>query len=243
MKQIGLIGFPLEHSFSQRYFTEKFEREAIENIRYENFPIESVNRFPELLNNHPNLVGLNVTIPYKSAIIPHLDELDEHASQIGAVNTIRIENGRSIGYNTDWLGFKNSLTPHLSSHIDRALLLGSGGAAKGVGYALQNMGIHAQVVSRNPAEDEWVYDKIEAATLNEFPLIVNCTPLGTYPNNEGLPQLPYDALDSNHLLFDLVYNPPITAFMQQGLDAGARAINGYEMLVYQAEAAWEIWNA
>lgn len=242
MKRIGLIGYPLEHSFSQRYFTEKFDRESIGGIRYDNYPIASIAAFPKLLDRQPELIGLNVTIPYKTAVIPYLDALDEHARRIGAVNTIRIESGRTVGYNTDWLGFKNSLRKEIGEAVMPALILGSGGASKGVAYALHQMNFNFDIVSRSPDPGQIDYKAVEERGLEAYQLLVNTTPLGTFPHTEAMPPLPFEQLNANHLLFDLVYNPPITAFMQQAHAARARAINGYDMLVFQAEAAWKIWN-
>lgn len=243
MKRLGLIGFPLEHSFSQKYFTDKFEHEEINGFRYDHFPLENIDRLPELLQEYPNLMGLNVTIPHKETVIPKLDELDTHAAAIGAVNTIRINNGQLIGYNTDWIGFGDSLQPHLTPEIKKALVLGSGGSAKAVGYALKQLQIDFKTVSRTPGEERHRYEDLNAEILADHLLIVNCTPLGTFPNTEQFPPIPYSELSSRHLLYDLVYNPACTQFMLKGLSVGTRAVNGYEMLVSQAEASWKIWNS
>lgn len=242
MKRLGLIGFPLDHSFSQKYFTGKFSHEDIEGFSYDHFPHEHIEQLPELLREYPDIIGLNVTIPHKESVIPFLDELDEHAAAIGAVNTIQIANNRLIGHNTDWIGFRDSLVPHLTPDIKQALVLGSGGSAKAVCYALNQLGVKFSTVSRSGKNDGYLYEDLNAKIIAAHPLIVNCTPLGTFPEIDQFPPIPYPDLTPQHLLFDLVYNPACTQFMQKGLTVGARAVNGYEMLVGQAEAAWKIWN-
>lgn len=244
MKQYGLIGKTLSHSFSKKYFEEKFKRENI-NAVYENFELNDISQVEGLFSIHSNLCGLNVTIPYKEQIIPYLDEVDEQAQKIGAVNTIYIdkETGKKKGYNTDVYGFKQSLKPFLENQHQRALILGTGGASKAVAYVLNELGITTAFVSRTPqAENQLSYDELNENILASFLLIVNTTPLGTFPNVDEKPTINYDAITSNHLLYDLVYNPAETAFLKEGKERGALTINGEQMLQLQAEKAWEIWG-
>lgn len=246
MRTFGLIGYPLSHSFSKKYFTEKFEKEGIENTVYELFPLESIDEFPELIKSTPNLAGLNVTIPYKEAVIPFLDELDPKAEAIGAVNTIKLENGKLKGYNTDYIGFKESLIKFVGPNPmpQQALILGTGGASKAVQVTLEDLGISYRFVSRSADAGQLSYESLNTQyqILNTAKLIINTTPLGMSPNIEGLPDLPYEQLTPNHFLYDLVYNPLITAFMQKGIDANCWVKNGLEMLHGQAEAAWKVWS-
>jgi shikimate dehydrogenase len=247
MRKFGLIGYPLSHSFSKKYFADKFEKERIEDTQYELYPIESIKELPTLIKANPDLVGLNITIPYKEEVIPYLDEIDEKAKAIGAVNTITIENGKLKGYNTDYDGFKNSLVKWVGSKPmpEKALILGTGGASKAVKAVLDDLEIQNFSVSRNPQEGQLSYNDLHSSTLQHIAtsaLIINTSPLGMSPNTETLPDLPYDKLTENHLLFDLVYNPLITAFMQKGIDNNCWVKNGLEMLHGQAEKAWEIWN-
>lgn len=244
MKQLGLIGYPLNHSFSKAYFSNKFQKEEITDFSYQLFPLEEITAFPALMESHPDLVGLNVTIPYKEQVIPYLDELDESASVIGAVNVIKIVEGKKTGYNSDYYGFRKSLENFLPDNFDRkALILGTGGASKAVKFALEKMEIGFQVVSRS-SEKGLTYNSLlkEPELLDGFHLIINTTPLGTYPSVNEKPDLPFHQLNKNHFLYDLVYNPEETAFMKAGIAQGAKVKNGYEMLVEQAEKAWEIWN-
>lgn len=239
----GLIGYPLSHSFSKRFFTEKFDKEAISHSFFELFPIENIEYFLSILKSHPNLRGLNVTIPYKEAIISYLNKLDESARSVGAVNCIKIENGILIGYNTDVFGFERSLLEFFEAQRaspTQALVLGTGGAAKAVAFVLQKLNILFKTVSREPGKADLTYNQLD--TLNDFPLIVNTTPLGMAPNVETFPDIPYYCLSGQHLLFDLVYNPDQTLFLQKGALQGAATQNGLPMLHYQAEKAWEIWN-
>lgn len=242
MRQFGLIGYPLGHSFSKGYFTRKFELEGIKDARYDNFELESVHAFPQLLQAHPNLKGLNVTIPHKQAIIPFLDDIDFSALMIRAVNTIKFTKGNTKGYNTDYIGFRDSIRPLLQPHHTSALVLGTGGSSKAVVFALTQMGMEVQQVSREPKDAEIVYGAINAETIQEYTIIVNTTPLGMYPNIEAAPEIPYQHLTGKHLLYDLVYNPAETLFLQKGKAQGAIVKNGQEMLELQAEAAWKIWN-
>ena len=244
MKQYGLIGKTLSHSFSKKYFEEKFKRENI-NAVYENFELNDISQVEGLFSIHSNLCGLNVTIPYKEQIIPYLDEVDEQARKIGAVNTIYIdkETGKMKGYNTDVYGFKQSLKPFLENQHQRALILGTGGASKAVAYVLNELGITTAFVSRTPtADNQLSYDELNENILASFLLIVNTTPLGTFPNVDEKPTINYDAITPNHLLYDLVYNPAETAFLKEGKKRGALTINGEQMLQLQAEKAWEIWG-
>lgn len=244
MKIVGLIGYPLTHSFSQKYFTEKFEKEAITDYSYELFSLKSIEEFSELVKNK-NIMGLNVTIPYKEQVIPLLDRLDESASAIGAVNVIKFENGERIGFNSDYFGFKISLEQLIPANFkSSALILGTGGAAKAVQFTLDELNIPYQMVSRNPEKGLTYQDlKDNPDHIEKNHLIINTTPLGTYPNVEEKPDFPYHLLTSEHFLHDLVYNPAETAFMKAGLQKGAKVKNGYEMLVEQANRAWEIWHS
>lgn len=242
MKIYGLIGYPLSHSFSKGFFKEKFEKEHISGCLYDNFPIPGISEFPSLLEEHPQLHGLNVTIPYKEVVIPFLDDLSKAAAQIGAVNCIRFHNGKKTGYNTDVIGFTKSLQPLLQSHHQHALVLGTGGAAKAIMYALEQLGITYTVVSRQPVNGAVSYESLDQQAMNTHTLIVNTTPLGMYPKTDTFPEIPYQYLTSRHLLYDLVYNPAETAFLQRGAAQGATIKNGHEMLILQAEASWDIWN-
>lgn len=244
MRRFGLIGKKLGHSFSKKYFTEKFEREGIADARYELYELQSIEELPGLLQQEPELVGLNVTVPYKQVVMPLLDALDEAAAAIGAVNVIRITDGKTTGYNTDYLGFKESLSIfYPEQERKQALVLGTGGAAKAVTAALTALAIPYTSVSRKPAaEGELHYQEVTPAVLAAHNLVINTTPVGMYPAVDDCPALPYEHLTPRHYLYDLVYNPTQTLFMQQGAAAGAQAINGLDMLHGQAEAAWKIWN-
>ena len=241
MKTLGLIGKTLTHSFSRRYFTEKFEREGISGYQYQLFPLATIEDFPRLIAEHPDLVGLNVTIPYKQAIIPYLDGLDASA-EFGAVNTIAFEDGKLIGYNTDIYGFKKSIEPLLPPN-SKALILGTGGAAKAVSNVLDQLKIKHIFVSRNPTTDrELGYDDLDHIVIGQAKAIINATPLGTFPKETECPDLPYHFLTSNQVLYDLVYNPTVTQFLKNGSKCGCTLKNGLEMLYLQAEKAWEIWT-
>lgn len=241
----GLIGFPLGHSCSPKYFTEKFKREG-KNAEYLPFEIEHISELNNILARYPDLKGFNITIPHKQNIIPFLDQLSEEAKQVGAVNCVKVAhiNGeiRLTGYNTDVYGFKKSLLEFIPQNIKKALILGNGGAAKAVRYALHSLGMDVLTVSRTPkAEREISYSEV-AALIHDFKLIVNTTPLGTWPKTESCPELPYVQLSPEHYLFDLVYNPEITEFMKRGATAGAHTCNGFGMWKGQAEKSWEIWE-
>ena len=243
MRTFGLIGKKLGHSFSKQYFTEKFLQEHISSCHYELFEIPNITDFPSLLAQHPTIRGLNVTIPYKLEVIPYLDGMNELATKIGAVNVIKfLDNGKKIGYNSDCIGFSKSLSNFIGNATVSALILGTGGASKAVTVALDQLQIPYQFVSRKASAGILSYDTITPKHIEEHHLIINTTPLGTFPNEASLPALPYEALNNSHYLYDLVYNPATTAFMQKGLSVGAKAKNGLEMLQLQAEASWEIWN-
>ena len=246
MKRYGLIGYPLTHSFSKRYFTEKFERENIDST-YENFEIDSIDKFPEIIKNNPEIIGLNVTIPYKEQVIPFLDELNDSAREIGAVNTVKItRTGSDIhlkGFNTDTFGFEKSLKPLLKPHHKKALILGTGGASKALKYVLTKLGIEYISASiEELKENEIRYDDIDEAMMADRLLIIHATPLGTFPKTDACANIPYHLITGKHLLFDLVYNPEVTLFLKKGAERGATIKNGYDMLLGQADRAYEIWN-
>lgn len=245
MQLYGIIGFPLGHSFSPRYFNDKFRREGIDAL-YRSFEIREVAAIREILNAHPDLRGFNVTIPHKQAILPYLDAVDPAAKDIGAVNCVKITTleGKPFltGYNTDVYGFLYTLLKFIPKTIRKALILGNGGAARSVRYALDSLGIDSLTVTRTPQ----VFGQIGYSEVSKFlsshPLVVNTTPLGTWPHTADCPDIPYEALTPDHYLFDLVYNPEITTFMQKGQQQGARTSNGYAMLIGQAEMSWDIWT-
>lgn len=267
-KLYGLLGYPLGHSFSRAFFQDKFTREGID-ADYQNFELASIEALPQLLDEHPDLRGLNVTIPYKQAVIPFLDDLSDEARAIGAVNVIKVtrSNSRTIlkGFNSDFIGFMGSIRPLLQPHHKRALVLGTGGASKAICYALEELGIEWRYVTRKrpvtvpegspegsitvpesspkaSPEGPFTYSDITPALLADYTVIVNCTPLGMFPNIDGAPTIPYAALSPRHLLYDLVYNPETTMFMREGRRFGATVKNGLEMLHRQALASWEFWN-
>ena len=245
MKLFGLIGHPLTHSFSKQYFENKFEKENIVDCSYNLYDIKNISLYKNVFET-PNLIGLNVTIPYKESIIDLLDELDEVAKNIGAVNTIKFNSNtkKTKGYNTDYFGFKNSLKPFLENIHERALILGTGGASKAVAYVLKELNINCLFVSRTPEKgNEIGYNDINEYVIKHHQIIINTTPLGTYPNINDFPNIPYELLTANHLLYDLVYNPEETMFLRKGKEKGAKIINGLQMLKLQAEKSWEIWNS
>ena len=242
-KKFGLIGKDISYSFSKKYFTEKFAQDLYEDCSYENFDILNIEDFPSILKNNPNLKGLNVTIPYKESIIPYLDTVSDKAFQIGAVNVIRFtKKGNLKGYNSDWFGFKKSLEPLLQAHHKKALILGTGGAAKAVAFALDQLGITYSFVSREANPNTIDYSLINATTFDNHQIIINCTPVGTSPNTKEFPPMPYTYFSNQHIAFDLIYNPEETEFLKKAKKQGAIIKNGYEMLIYQAEKAWKIWN-
>lgn len=245
-KLYGLIGFPLGHSFSQMFFNQKFEAEDI-NAEYRNFELPDIGDLMELLSEYPLLEGLNVTIPYKELVIPYMDSLEETAEGVGAVNVIKISHDERNdlwlkGFNTDVTGFTDSLRPLLTPARMRALILGTGGAAKAVAYSLKNLGVDYTFVSRTPGEGMLAYADLTPEIMAEHKLIVNTTPLGMYPNVDRCPDIPYGALTPEHLCYDLLYNPDVTLFMKRAAAHGAETKNGLEMLMLQAFASWDIWN-
>ncbi len=247
MRLFGIIGYPLGHSFSQKYFTEKFEREQLTDHCYRKFELTDISRLPALIENEPDLQGFNVTIPYKVRVIDYLDEIDETAAGIGAVNTVRVtrREGRPFlqGFNTDAPAFRESLLKNLITLPESALVLGTGGAAKSVVHTLIDLNIIAIPVSRQPVRGGYSYDELPGDVISEAGLIVNATPLGTEPDVEAMPPIDYSYLREGQMLFDLVYNPPVTSFLALGEEHGCQTVNGEEMFLVQAELAWEIWNA
>lgn len=246
MQKYGLIGYPLKHSFSIGYFNEKFRSEGID-AEYFNFEIPEINDFKKIIEENPDLSGLNVTIPYKEQVIPFLDSLDPDAAKIGAINVIKIirQKGkvRLVGYNSDIIGFTQSIQPLLRPTHKKALILGTGGASKAVFHGLKNLGIESTFVSRTHEQNGvLVYDELTPEIMAEHTVIVNCTPVGMYPKVDFCPNIPYECLTPNHLLYDLLYNPNTTLFMKKGEERGADTKNGLEMLLLQAFAAWEIWT-
>lgn len=244
MARFGLIGHPLEHSFSQRFFTEFFDKEGI-NHRYDNYDIEDVHQFTSLFEGNHGLKGLNVTSPYKEAIIPYLDGYDTIVDEIKSTNTLlRLQDGRIIGFNTDVIGFATTLQQHLASTPipSSALILGTGGASEAVQYVLRHQGIPYLLVSRDPQRGDLTYSTLSPEDIGNHLLIINCTLLGTYPKIHLAPALPYEAISADHLLIDLVYNPEETLFMRKGREKGARTVNGLTMLHEQAKASWRIWQ-
>ncbi|MEO5912333.1 MAG: shikimate dehydrogenase [Pelobium sp.] len=262
MKKFGLIGYPLTHSFSEKYFTEKFEKENINDTSYSLITLGNIQDFPELIKNNPDLSGINVTIPYKIEVMQFLDELSKEAEGVGAVNCIKICTRHSvnslfsgelcrvnekkyslIGYNTDAYGFEKSISPLLKKHHQKALILGNGGAAKAIQFVFKKLKIPFKLVSRKAAKNMFTYGQLNQKVLKEYQIIVNTSPLGTYPDVDACPDIPYEFLTPQHLLYDLVYNPEETLFLQKGKEKGAVTKNGADMLVLQAEKSWEIWNS
>ena len=243
MRQFGLIGYPLSHSFSQGYFTEKFLHENEKGLQYTNFPIASINDFDDLWVKQANLQGLNITIPYKKLVIPFLHHASSVVKKINACNCIRKYNNELYGYNTDVIGFEKSLLPLLQQHHTKALVLGNGGAADAVKYCLKNLGITFLVVGRRMTDEiDVLYENLTKKILLQHLVIINTTPVGTFPHIDECPNLPYQHLTHKHLLYDLIYNPTKTMFLQKGEEQGATIKNGYQMLLLQAEENWRIWN-
>jgi len=246
MRQFGLIGYPLGHSFSASFFAEKFKEEEIDAV-YRNFPLEAIREFADLVIQEKELVGLNVTVPYKQEVIDYLDSLSPTAESIQAVNTISFRRSKGklelVGDNTDVIGFRQSLEQHLKTHHTSALVLGTGGSSKAVLFVLDQLGITYTRVSRTGGNNRISYGELNDKLLSKTTLVINTTPLGMYPKVETFPPIPYEALSARHLLFDLVYNPELTKFLSMGERYGANIVNGHDMLIYQAEASWEIWNA
>nr|MBC7613561.1 shikimate dehydrogenase [Pseudopedobacter sp.] len=262
MKKFGLIGYPLGHSFSEKYFTEKFTREKLTDCIYQLFPIQSLSDLPKLLENEKDLCGLNVTIPHKIGVMFYLDETDEVAKEIDAVNCIKVTHHHSIkslfsgelckfnphklkliGYNTDAYGFEKSLKPLLKRHHKKALILGNGGAARAVKYVLEKLNIDYKFVSRRAAKGMYDYKDFSKKTMDDYQIIINTTPLGTFPHTNQCADIPYEYLTDKHLLYDLIYNPEESLFLKKGKENGAKIKNGAEMLQLQADKSWEIWNS
>jgi shikimate dehydrogenase len=242
----GLVGYPLSHSWSKKYFDNKFVTENISDASYQLFPLKHPEDIVDLLKAYPNLAGLNVTIPHKTSIIPLLNYIDPVAREVNAVNTIRIEcNGaqtKLLGYNTDVHGFEQSILPQLKPHHRAAMILGTGGAAKAAAWVFEKLGIAYVMVSRNPASNEQLsYTELTEDLFEKYTVIINATPLGMAPDTETFPPLPYHFLSAHHLLFDMVYNPEVSIFLNKGHKQGASVKNGLEMLQLQAEKAWEVW--
>lgn len=244
MKKLGLLGKNISYSFSRAYFKEKFEKEGINDISYDNFDLEDIKLFPEIIKNTKGLKGLNVTIPYKEDVMPFLDKIKKKAREIGAVNTIKVtKKGRLIGYNTDYYGFYKSIKPAIKPYHMSALILGTGGASKAIAYSLKKLDIPYHYVSRTKSEGvTYTYETLTSSIIKQHKIIVNCTPLGTFPDVDTCPNIPYDGITNHHVLFDLIYNPAETAFLKHGKAKEATIINGSKMLVYQAEKSWEIWG-
>lgn len=245
MEKYGLIGYPLGHSFSKNFFNEKFRNENID-AQYENFEIPTINHFPEVIEANKDLKGLNVTIPYKEKVIPYLDELSEEVRAIGAVNVIKVEkrgkNTILTGYNSDVIGFTRSIEPLLEPIHRKALILGTGGASKAINYGLKSLGLETVFASRYQRPNCVTYNDLTPDVINEYKVIVNCTPLGMYPNVENCPDIPYEGITRDHILYDLIYNPDETLFMRKGKEHGATTKNGLEMLLLQAYASWDFWH-
>jgi shikimate dehydrogenase len=242
MRKFGLIGFPLSHSFSRNYFTNKFAAEGIRDCEYHLFPLKSINEITHLISENSTLCGLNVTIPYKESVLPFLHAVSPAVKQIGACNCIKIVKGHLEGYNTDVVGFEESIKPFLKPEISKALILGTGGAAKAVAWVLKKLSIDFQYVSRKSSEGILSYNDISSTVLKEIPLIINTTPLGMQPNIFNKPSLPYGVIAPGHLCYDLIYNPEKTSFLAACEAEGAVIKNGLEMLEIQAEESWRIWN-
>lgn len=244
MRLFGLVGFPLSHSFSKKYFTEKFEKEELADCRFENFSIESIDYFPGLVNKYPQLNGLAITIPYKQSVLQFIDDLSGIPNGLTACNCIKITNHKLFGFNTDFIGFEKSISPLLTPLHQHALVLGNGGATSAIVFALRQLGISYDVVSRKMHKGSTLtYNELNEAVLKKAKLIINTTPLGMYPNVDTCPDIPYQFIADEHLLYDLTYNPVKTLFLQKGEERGAAIKNGEEMLVLQAEENWRIWNS
>lgn len=243
--KFGLLGKDISYSFSKKHFTEKFEKLGLKDYKYGNFDIPEIEEFPFLLyHKEHEYRGINVTIPYKEAVMRYLDEISEEASLIGAVNTIKIsDENKFIGFNTDYYGFQKSITPFIKLHHTKALILGTGGASKAIAYALKTMNIEYKFVSRKVDANMFLYSMLNQEILEKYTIIINCTPIGTHPNVDESPNIPYQFMTDKHLLFDLIYNPSETKFLSEGKKYGATIKNGFEMLQLQAEKSWEIWNS
>ena len=242
MIRYGLIGRTLKHSFSKTYFTKKFEESGLQDCVYDNFELETIDAFPGLFTRFPDIKGLNVTIPYKEEVLPYLTGMNAVVKEIGACNCIKVEGSELTGYNTDVVGFRASLEPKLKRHHKKALVLGTGGAAKAIQYVLRQLSIDFVMVSRQEKEGVTSYEDLTEGMLAEHHLIINTTPLGMYPKTDTAPSIPYHFITPEHFLFDIVYNPEKTVFLAEGEKRGAQIANGYEMLIGQAEESWRIWR-
>jgi len=243
MREFGLIGRNISYSFSEEYFTKKFNELGISDCKYSTFDLKEISELKKLLKSNPNLKGFNITIPYKENILEFLDDIDESAKFINAVNTVLISEGKLIGYNTDTFGFRTSIKPFFEPQHRKALILGTGGAAKAIASVLKELDVDFFFVSRNPQnENEVSYSDLTKEAITNFPFIINCTPIGTFPDIDVAPNIPYEGITSKHLLYDLVYNPEETKFLKNGKEMGASIVNGLSMLHHQAEEAWRIWN-
>lgn len=241
--KFGLVGRNIHYSFSKVYFAEKFTTEGLADHTYENFDLESISDLKIILTQNPNIKGLNVTIPYKIEIIPIMDKMSKKALEIGAVNTVRVsKKGKLKGYNTDWIGFKKSISPILQPHHQEALILGTGGASKAIEFALTKLGIKSTFVSRTKNKDCLSYEDLNEEAFAKFTIVINCSPVGTFPNVNDSPDLPYEFFTERHIAYDLIYNPEETTFLTKAKEEGATIKNGYSMLAFQAEEAWAIWN-
>ena len=245
MNRYGLIGFPLSHSFSENYFADKFQKEGIKDCIYQNFPLENISKVEKLLADTPDLKGLNITIPYKEKIIPYLTDSNAIVKDIGACNCIKVDGWQLKGFNTDAIGFEKSLLKHLEAHHAKALILGQGGAAKAVAYVFNKLGIeYLYVVRRGETNENTILIKeLTDKIISSHTVIVNCTPLGMYPNVDECPSINYNVITDKHYFYDLIYNPETTLFLKKGQEKGARIKNGHEMLVIQAEESWRIWTS
>lgn len=246
MRKFGLIGYPLGHSFSKKYFTDKFLREGYSDCSYENYPVPDINELPRLILSDPDITGLNVTIPYKSEVIRFLDEIDNEAAMVGAVNVLKIKKSRNNstikGFNSDITGFRDTLLPLLTPTVKKALVLGTGGSSKAVCHVLKSISVGYTLISRDRKKDCLTYNDLDETIFKSHLLIINTTPLGMHPDPEGRPDLNYNLITKDHILFDLVYNPELTTFLKLGRERGATVMNGLKMLERQAERSWEIWN-
>lgn len=241
--KFALVGRNISYSFSRGYFEEKFNKLGLYNHSYENFDLQEIKELPATIKSKGDIMGLNVTIPYKEDVLTYLDQIDESAKKIGAVNTIKIDKNGLTGFNTDTYGFKHAIGPYIKKHHTKALILGTGGASKAIAFVLEELGIHYTFVSRSGKKNGFKYTELTDAIITEHTLIINCSPVGTFPNIEEKPNIPYNSINSKHLLFDLIYNPEETAFLKTGKTNGASICNGLRMLELQAEKAWEIWNS
>ena len=241
-KTYGLVGKSISYSFSEKYFTEKFKKNKIQNCTYKNFDLNNIKDIVSILKEN-DLKGLNITIPYKEQVLSYLDEIEDNAKLIGAINTIKINKDKTLtGYNTDFIGFINTLRPHINSNCKKALILGTGGASKAIEYGLKKLNIESKKISRNKKKGDLTYQEIDSDIIKEYQIIINTTPIGTYPDIENCPDIPYKYLTKKHICYDLIYNPDETTFLRKSKKKGAITINGLRMLEIQAEESWKIWN-